>query len=236
MTSMNLSTLPSMKNAIFPANYERAKQALMTCSKLDECHQWGDKAKALASYAKQSHDETLLKTAARIKARAIRRCGELLKLYESGGGRPSKTGVVDHTSFPSQKQAGTEAGLSKHQQVTAIRVANVSEEEFEQAVESEDPPTVNELAERGKKSQPKPLVDLEGIAPKDYSVSTRGQGQLAYFAEFSKGLNPAIVIRGSKAREHQTIREHIAIIRDWLDQLTLHLDSKEASWSTRKKI
>ncbi len=46
---------------------------------------------------------------------------------------------------PTRTQVAKEAGLSKDQAVTAIRVARVPEEEFEAAVESEDPPTVTAL-------------------------------------------------------------------------------------------
>lgn len=41
-------------------------------------------------------------------------------------------------------------------------------DEFEDAVESDEPPTVTALAERGKKLQPKPLVDLEGRSPEGF--------------------------------------------------------------------
>jgi len=45
--------------------------------------------------------------------------------------------------------AARDAGLSDDQRKTALRVANIPEEEFEEAVESDDPPTLTELAERG---------------------------------------------------------------------------------------
>ena len=37
-------------------------------------------------------------------------------------------------------------------QVTAVRVANVAKDEFEEAVESDEPPTVTQLAQQGKNS------------------------------------------------------------------------------------
>jgi len=40
--------------------------------------------------------------------------------------------------------------MSERQRKTALRVANVPSEEFEQAVESDNLPTVTALAERGK--------------------------------------------------------------------------------------
>ena len=53
---------------------------------------WADKAAALASYAKQSEDTTLEKAALRIRARAIRRAGELLKAIMPAKGGDRKRG------------------------------------------------------------------------------------------------------------------------------------------------
>lgn len=92
---------------------------------------------ALASYGRQSEDDKLEKTALRIRARAIRRCGELLKEYD---GRPDNAAKQsDGTgTLISKRDAAREAGLSKRQQDTAVRVANVPEADFEEQVESAD--------------------------------------------------------------------------------------------------
>jgi hypothetical protein len=134
-----------------------AKRALAECGKIDECKGWADKAAALGSYAKQSGDKSLFNMATRIQARAIRRCGELLREFESATGAHLKS-TGDHTL--SRKQAAKQAGLSKYQKDTAIQVANVPSEEFEAQVESDSPPTVTALAEQG--THKKPLHDLEG--------------------------------------------------------------------------
>lgn len=63
----------------------------------------------------------------RIQARAIRRAGELLKEFDGRGGDRSKSGDAP-TSAPSRRDAATSAGMSKDQQVTAVRVANVPRE------------------------------------------------------------------------------------------------------------
>jgi hypothetical protein len=112
---------------------------------------WANKAKALASYARQAEDDTLRKLADRIQARAVRRAGQLLKTFQTGpkGGRPKSGGG---TPTVSQRKAAADAGMSKDQQVTAVRVANVPEDIFEVAVESDAPPTVTKLAEIGKRS------------------------------------------------------------------------------------
>ena len=43
--------------ARLPVAYEQAKVALAACAKIDECRDWADRAKALASYAKQADDD-----------------------------------------------------------------------------------------------------------------------------------------------------------------------------------
>ncbi len=100
--------------ASLPATYESAKKALAECSKIDECHDWSNKAAALASYAKQADDDTLHRYALRISARAIRRCGELLKQFDGRGEHRRTEG--NHSSSNTQKQAAQDAGMSEHQQ------------------------------------------------------------------------------------------------------------------------
>ncbi len=80
----------------------------------------------------------------RIQSRAVRRCGELLREFDArGGDRKSEIKSVGTDTFDmSQREAAEQAGLSKRQQVTAVRVANVPDEVFEEAVESDTPPTV----------------------------------------------------------------------------------------------
>jgi hypothetical protein len=89
----------------------------------------------------------------RIQARAIRRCGELLRAIKDGqGARTDKLGGGAAPKL-SRAQAAREAGLSRDQKRDALRVANVPGEEFEAAVESEDPPI--EPARGGDRGGPK---------------------------------------------------------------------------------
>jgi hypothetical protein len=147
-----LAALPNISHARLPVIYEQAKTALIECAQIDECAKWANKADALASYAKQAEDSSLRKMADRIQARAIRRCGKLLKEIKpaKGGDRKSKGGCPP---VDSRKAAAKKAGMSEHQTKQAIRVAGIPEEDFEAAVESDTPPTVTELAERGSSSK-----------------------------------------------------------------------------------
>lgn len=95
----------------------------------------------------------------RIQARAIRRCGELLREIKPATGAHLKRGG---DSPLSRKIAAKNAGLSDAQRKQALRVANVPEAEFEQAVESNTPPTLTALAERG--TQHKVLVGIRPLS------------------------------------------------------------------------
>ena len=166
MINTDHATLPSIQDARLPETYDRAKNALAECSRIDECQNWADKAAALASYARQSKDDSLRKMAERIQARAIRRAGEILKQITPAAGK--RTDLQPSEGVHTRTQAAESAGMSKHQQVQATRVASVPDEEFNRMVESETPPTVTKLAEIGTKKQ---LVDLKGRDPKEFNKS-----------------------------------------------------------------
>lgn len=166
------------EGARLPQAYELAKQALANCASIDECKDWADKAEALASYAKQADDDTLRKHADRIQARAIRRCGELLKQFNAAGARTDRPSEGAHPR--SASEAASDAGISPHQHKTAVRVANVPAETFEATVESEAPPTVTKLADMGRK--PRQLLDLGGRDPGDFNKSMHFRGMLRDYA------------------------------------------------------
>lgn len=208
------SALPAIATATLPASYEQAKTALAACERIDECKTWADKAMALASYAKQADDDTLHRLATRISARAVRRCGELLKEFQSPGGRPAKTSAGTDTSF-SQRNAATEAGLSKRQEVTAVRVANVPALEFEEAVEAEHPASVTRLAELGKSARP---------APPGFRAATHAIGTVKEFAAFCDGHAAEFVAGGVYGYEIPKIRAHVATIEAWLVLFLAHLN------------
>src|SRR6266851_740585 len=161
-----------------PVSYEMAKTALAQCYKLDEAKEWENKALAIKVYAQQAHDETLRKMAVRIQGQAVRRYGELLK--ELKPGKPGRKSVPDKDAIdgqsvpdedviPERTQAARDAGLSRKQMHTALQIANVPGEKFDEAINSEDPPSVTNLAEQGTKTKP---IDLQGIAPEDFARAT----------------------------------------------------------------
>lgn len=202
---VNHSALPDIASATLPETYERAKTALARCDQIDECKAWADKAAALASYAKQAKDDTLHRLATRISARAIRRAGELLQTFQSPGGRPSKTTAGTGESF-SQRKAAADAGMSPRQELTAVRVANVPADDFEAAVESDDPPTVTALAQRGTTpSGPSPFIH-----------ATHLLNELRLLAAFCDAHEARDVAGATLPHERAVIRARAATITTWL--------------------
>ena len=137
--------------ATLPSRYNAAKAALRDCTSVDECKEWTDKASALASYAKQAKDDQLEKMAKRIRARATRRAGELLKQMDDGRGGDRRSddfkNAATVTFETTREKMASDAGLSSRQATTAKRLANIPESDFEQMVERDA--TNTQMAEAG---------------------------------------------------------------------------------------
>jgi hypothetical protein len=142
---MDISTVDT-SSARLPSRYHAAKAALRDCSAVDECKEWADKASALASYAKQAGDTQLEDMAKRIRARAMRRAGELLKQVEPqrGANQNIKDAAVPKVG---RAVAASEAGFSERQAKTAQRLASIPEGDFEKMVEGGS--TVTQMAVAG---------------------------------------------------------------------------------------
>lgn len=205
-------------DAALPASYSHAKTALANCASLDECQDWADKAAALASYAKQANDDELMKMATRIRDRAIRRAGELLKQIEPGkGGRPKTSGDTP-TGF-SRKGAAEDAGMSRDQMHTALRVANVPAEDFERQVESPTPPTVTALAAQGTKPAPRPVIDLQGRDPNEFNRAMHFVGAFESYQRDIAKLDVSAALPVLNDIERDRIRRSIAAIDAFHDQI-----------------
>lgn len=201
---MNVASLPSIHNARLPVNYDMAKKALAECQSIDECKDWSDKAAAFASYAKQSQDDELERYAQRIKARAVRRAGELAKQMMQPQGRPGKD-IAGDTFSKSEIQEMS--GFSKRQLETATRIASVPKETFEAQVEAPKPATLTQLAQQGIK--PRPLVDHKGRDPREFN---RALHFLGTFEAYAKELDRAEIDRALEAlidTERATLRGFI---------------------------
>jgi hypothetical protein len=227
--ALDHAALPSIVNAKLPSTYEGARAALAQCTRIDECQDWADKAEALASYAKQAQDDGLRKMADRIQARAIRRCGELLKQIASG----SKQNLVQYRedgAVPSvtRTQAADEAGLSERQRKTAIRVSRVPDAEFEDAVESDEPATVTALAERGtqKLGKEAAIRAMRERAAAEAEARSAGANRSPERFGIADDLEQVLrVLRGDRSRIAQIpLAKRVALARGCLGVLNVTLD------------
>ena len=221
---MNHALLPNAQNANLPATYEAAKMALANCNRIDECKDWSDKAQALASYARQSEDKEMETTAMRIRARAIRRCGELLKEIEKAtGGKPFQKDTKG-TAPPSRNQAASDAGLSKDQAKTAIRVANVPEETFTEQIESDSPPTITSLAQQGTQPMKKPpMFEQMGMTKQAFQAGMYFRGDIEDFCKATKKYEIQDIIDGSSTEQRDRLRTLIKQIDTFTDKLIAKL-------------
>jgi hypothetical protein len=63
------------------------------------------------------------------------------------------------TRVPSIKSTAKAAGISSDQAKDMLRVANIPKDQFELAVEAANPPSIKQLAEKGKKATKKRKPD-----------------------------------------------------------------------------
>lgn len=116
-----------MKNQL--VHFNKARNALIKASTIDEIKDVRDKAEALRLYTKQQGESLEMQNqCAEIKIRAERKAGELLKkIIKHSGGRPKKN---SDTVSPL-----SDIGITKKQSSRWQQEASVSEKEFETYVE-----------------------------------------------------------------------------------------------------
>jgi hypothetical protein len=223
--------LPNIETARLPAVYENAILALAKCSKVDECQSWADKAAAMASYAKQSKDDSLYRMAMRIQARATRRCGELLTTFQLPGARTDQPPEGDHGRL-TQRQAAKDAGMSEHQETQAVRLAKIPEDVFNEVVESDAPPTITALAAQGTQAKPKNAVDLEGIDPALFNLATTAAGRLRDLFDICEAHDPQQIGSGFKNREIAQLLHQTDTVQRWLNVFSITLEKKHVHLKT----
>ncbi len=224
---MRLATTRGVKDAPLPVKYEQARAALAECVNIDECSTWAKKAAALASYARQADDDSLRKMSERIQARAVRRCSELLRQLPAKARGTGKAGVEAPPHLLSERaRAAEKAGMSRDQVVRAMRVGKIPEAEFEALVESDDPPTLTELAERGTRKVA-PLVDIEGRDPAEFNRAIHVRGAIADLAVMLGHVEPAAIVRGCVSRQLPDLKKNSTRLIAWLSDLVEELESAE---------
>ncbi len=105
-----------------------------------------------------------------------------------------------------------------------MRVHAVPRNEFEQQVESDNPPTITELARQGTKPRPETFDMLQGRDPDDFQAATGVLELLSYAIEKIDHLDLARSIRGMNAREKGDALKNAKALHEWLESLILELE------------
>lgn len=157
---------PTIDNARLPANYEQAIAMLAEVERVDQCREWANQFESLASYARMARDPKSEASWQRLKLWAIRRIGEILRqIPAETAGRPKKLVTAPSPISPTRRQASRDAGVSVRQRRQAEGIARVPRRQFQEAVDREKPPSVEELARDGaqpnnRRSRESPLIQL----------------------------------------------------------------------------
>jgi len=203
------------QHAPLPVVYENAKVALSECYDLDECKSWSDKAKALASYAKQADDTELEDMAKRIRGRAIRQMGVILKEFDARGGDRGNQytgGKKDATVHFAKNLAAEQVGLTERKMKQATRLANIDEMEFESRMEAENPPNISELEELGTKKRKNPHPNHKDALHISYDVKDLAE-------RISKAPSPEKLLEAFNWTDKERIKNNWHIVRDYLDKV-----------------
>ena len=113
--------------------FDRARAALAELRSIDEVKSVRDKAVAMAEYARQAKDSSLIDYATEIRARAERRCGEILREMSARGERHKGHGdqkTESQRAIPKLADIGVTASQSSRWQ----QLAELDEAAFESKV------------------------------------------------------------------------------------------------------
>lgn len=211
-----------INSAALPAAYERAKMAISECVNIDECKDWSDKAQALASYARQAGDDELEQMSKRIRARAMRRCGELLKMFDGRNGQNLPNTKKDGYDHFNKSEIGNGAGLSERQIKTASRLSNIPENEFNEQIESEQVPTLTELSDQGKRSRRSAAQEyLSKPKPEGFAEAIHFLTFLKELHEFTEKFSPDFLLNAMEDHTKKDALEMIANMETWFDQFVI---------------
>jgi hypothetical protein len=200
-----------------PVSYQKAVTAIKECDAIDEAKDWADKMSALALYYKQSKDKTLEDYAKRIRIRAERRMGELLRQFDGKGNNQysKEDSTADHTKL-SQKETAEDIGLSKWQKDQSIRLSNIPEETFNEMVESENVPTLSQLAELGTKKTVK-------VVNQNNKDSWKVNERLKEIAKLLKEYDAIYTIEGMDQDLIESTVKTISEIENWFDTFIVNI-------------
>lgn len=127
--------LPRPDLAALAPTYEAMCELIARCEKLDEVAKIADVAVAAQAYYRQSLDVDNEMRSSRIRVRAERRLGEILKRMRENGERASPNGEVNqHTQGVASRNTLADLGIPRDRASRAMQLADVPAKDFEAAL------------------------------------------------------------------------------------------------------
>lgn len=211
-------------------NYDRMKQEIANCDRIDDVKEWENKAKAMAEYNKQSKDKFAEAACKRIRLRAVRRVGELLEQIESEKGKHGSHGNskgvnIETTRAGSFKNSRTAtakaAGLTPKEAYRATNLARIPIAKFEEEISKSKPPAVDALASLGVKHKPRKPEEQPKprFTPDDRDIANDLVIEAAMLAKKFRSLKPATIGAAVVGTKRVKLKEDITTIIDWYTAL-----------------
>lgn len=144
--------------ALVAPNYEAMRSAIAVCEKVDEIANLADQAVAAQAYFRQSQDVDNEMQASRIRVRAERRLGEILKRMAETGERVTRATARSSCTAQDDVPTLSDLGIPSDRATRAMQLAEVPQDQFDAALAE---PTI---------AQPRRILkDLREPAPKTAS-------------------------------------------------------------------
>lgn len=133
--------------------YDAMCSAIAECIAVDEAKDIRDRAQALEAYYAQAGNLEAERQCCNVRLRAERRCGQLLGEMKKNGERASERGDVNqHARVSSDTTPSTlsDLGITRDQSSKFQRIAEIPEQDFEQALSEPAKPTTAGVLRRTK--------------------------------------------------------------------------------------
>lgn len=142
-------------------SYEAMRGAIARCEKVDEIANLADQAVAAQAYFRQSQDVDNEMQASRIRVRAERRLGEILRRMAMAGERAGKGDRVANVA-PRDISTLDNLGIPRDRASRAMQLAEVPQEQFDAALaEQQIAQPRRILRELREPPKPEPLVPID---------------------------------------------------------------------------
>jgi hypothetical protein len=219
------TNLPAIAPTGFPMAYEAAKLAIQKCESPLECRTMADKAAAMRVYARMRDDKELHNRAVRLQAWADRRWGELDK--ELNPDRRQENLKQNQTpdrkahARPIGETVSLTDGTTEYQRKISRRIAAIPEAEFTRQVESENPPTVTQLANQGKGTR-RPSEAGAELSESEAELPP-ACAALIEFVRCCNKHDPVSLARTFDMEDAMAIRQWTAKANRWLERFETNL-------------